>query len=243
MITKQITLNAKGIPAILIGAGRGAYGVGKGHFICIQEEDRVRGLYIIGVARTNDASKEIAMQWGEVELGTTQLKALPEYFNPDGSCKVVAGRASSFESVSRGKVAVAPGVELYSYDLFYDLMGTDKAGIVLYAIAMDRYFKEKFGVNVLKIAANGYSFIQPVTFDCSFDKVIKEPIGNESALVDYKLKVTPIDGEGTLTISIDGVTYGASNEFTFTEQSIPTKIYVKDSTGTIASRTIALSNW
>lgn len=227
MENELITLRGK---QVLLGAGLGRYKVGKGHFICIKEANFIRAHFIIGVARTNEAAKEISMKWGELEIASQELKPLPEFFDDENKPLVVVNSKDSTESVSdatKGKtVEVAPGYFMYPYDAFYMMQGTDKAGIVLYAIAMDKFMQERYGVSVLKMEATGYRFIQPVTADLEKNERQEEED-------PYILTINAIDGIAPFTYSLTGVNYGADNVF---QQANPIlgNVYVKDADGTIA---------
>lgn len=199
MNNKQITYRGQNV---LLGANNGAYGIGRAHFIVFQEDYKIRAFYILG-QRSNDVYKKITMNWVEVEIymPVIELKPLPEYYNADGTCKYGEKVIRCMDSTSEGKMFVAPNVEMYIYDVFYNLVANAKAGKVLYGIGVDRFFKEKFRTNILNTTT--MQFYQPVTVD------IENTIDN--------ITITPIDGIAPFLYSLNGGTFQANNVFDITE--------------------------
>jgi hypothetical protein len=229
MQSKQITLNAKGMAQILLGTDKGAYGVGRGHYILIKENGFIRCFYLKGVGGTNDIYKEITMLWAETHIVSNELKPLPDYFDAEGKCLHLELVKGEIPTTSKGITEVASGVFAYAYDLFYDIQGTDRAGVVLHGIALDKFFNDRFGENVLKITENGFEFIQPVTFSLTY---------NEQATASSSLEVTvtPVDGVAPFEFSLDGETW--QQESILTATAADNIVYVKDAAGTVSTATL-----
>lgn len=223
MNNKQITYKGKNV---LVGANNGTYSVGRGHFIVVQEDDRIRAFYILG-QRSNDIYKTITMCWVEVEIfmPILELKPLPEYYNEDGTCKHVEKVIRDIESTSKGKMFVAPNVEMFIYDVFYNLLSNTKSGKVLYGIGVDRFFKEKFGRNILNTTT--MQFYQPINVDID--------------ITEDDIIITPIDGVFPLIYSINGSAFQTENVFDITEEPEQTTqftITIKDAEGTIITEKV-----
>ena len=239
METKLLKLDAQGYPEILVGADKGRYGVGRGHFVLIRKDNEIRFNYILGVGRTNDVWKSITMLWVQgiivAKAGAIELKPLPEYFDAAGVIlPEYVEKVSNAQKESTSDGMLPNGV--YAYDYFYDLPGTDRSGVVLYGIAVDRFFAEQFrDLHILKVTAQGFEFIQPVTADKYYELL-------EEAPFKYQVTINPVDGVEPFEFSSDNETYSAMNVFAF-EEPIDAVVYVRDNAGTVAQLDIKSTDW
>jgi hypothetical protein len=229
MKSKQITLRGK---ELIIGHGITPYKVNGDAYIVEKLPNSKVKAYYQNEFSLNGYAKEVTATWHEVTvLPTTELKPFPEYFNEAGP---VEGLEMIYlkrhPSISYGLI---PGTSLHKYD-YYSAMSTiagDTMHGMIFRTCLGIFFEITYGIKCMN---NQGELIQPVTFDVVFTPRQEED--------PYELSITPIDGEGSFTYSIDGITYSANPAFSF-ETVENVKLYVKDSQGTVATRDIQVSNW
>ncbi len=229
MQPKQITLNAKGIGQILLGSNTNAYGKDWGYYILIKEDGYIRCYNLKGVAGTNDIYNETTMLWTETHIMSEVLKPLPEYYDAQGKCLYPESVIGEILAASKGKAEVTTGVFARNYDLFYQIQGSAQAEEVLNGIALDKFFKDLFGENVLKITENGFEFIQPLTFDIIYN-------GSATEGGPEEITVSPIDGVSPFEFSLNGENWQQDPVLTPTTND--RTVYVKDAAGTISTATL-----
>lgn len=243
---KQIIIDGKDA---LIGCGKGVLDVDGGTYVLTKFPDHIHAWYISEIV-IRPRKKYIGIVWGQLKIAATELKPMPEYYDAEtGKCLFIEergqdGKESISDRNSYQEVTV-PGVGTFnirSYDAFFEMKGSDKAGVVLCGIALDRFCEKELKVgHVLKMLATEYQLIQPV-------KVVIDFLARETENDPYRLTVNPIHGVAPYEYSTgaepleDPESWQAEPELVYLNPENKS-VYVRDSAGTINKTGISSENW